>query len=390
MPKRVWFLIVGMFFNTIGSSFLWPLNSIYIHNHLGKTLTIAGIVLMLNSLAGVFGNLLGGYLFDRIGGFKTILFGVTANLTVLGMLTLWHDFTQYVVFLTFLGFTSGIIFPSMYALIGSTWPEGGRRAFNTLFLTNNVGVAIGPALAGIIADINFEYVFITNLATYSIFFLIVITTYRRFNTNDSAPRNIIAEGAGTHAKAPLYAILILSISLILCWLSYAQWSATISSYTQELGMSLSQYSVLWTINGLLIVAVQPIIRPLVRHWEDKLKNQLVFGLLLMSVSFIFVYYAGDFKMFVAAMVVLTLGEVFFTPVIPAIANTLAPPGRQGFYQGIVNSATTMGRMIGPLLGGFIVDLYGMQALAIILTVILVVAIIPCLIYDRPLKRTNLN
>ncbi|WP_332649485.1 MDR family MFS transporter [Lysinibacillus sp. 54212] len=386
MPKRVWFLIVGMFFNTVGSSFLWPLNSIYIHNHLGKTLTIAGIVLMLNSLAGVIGNLLGGFLFDRIGGYKTILFGVTANLSILGMLTIWHDFTQYIVFLTLLGFTSGIIFPSMYALIGSTWEEGGRRAFNTMFLTNNVGVAIGPALAGIIADINFEYVFVTNFATYSIFFGIVIATYKRFDRVGIAPKNVIAESAGIHAKTPMYAILILSISLVLCWLSYTQWSATISSYTQELGMSLSQYSVLWTINGLLIVAVQPIIRPLVLYWEDKLKNQLVLGLLLMSASFVLVYFAGDFKMFVAAMVVLTLGEVFFSPVIPAIANKLAPQGRQGFYQGIVNSATTLGRMIGPLLGGVVVDIYGMGVLALMLTVVLVVAIIPCLLYDRPLKR----
>lgn len=386
MPKHVWFLIIGMFFNTVGSSFLWPLNSIYIHNHLGKTLTIAGVVLMLNSLAGVFGNLLGGYLFDRIGGYKTILSGVTVNLLILGMLTLWHDFTQYIVFLTLLGFTSGIIFPSMYALIGSTWPEGGRKAFNTLFLTNNVGVAIGPALAGVIADISFEYVFVTNLATYSIFFMIVITTYKRFDIDGIAPKNVIAESTGVHAKTPLYAILILSIALILCWLSYTQWSATISSYTQELGMSLSQYSVLWTINGLLIVAVQPIIRPLVLYWEKKLKNQLVLGLLLMSASFVLVYFARDFKMFVAAMVILTLGEVFFTPVIPAIANTLAPKGRQGFYQGIVNSATTLGRMIGPLLGGFVVDMYGMGVLAIILTITLIIAIVPCLLYDRPLKR----
>lgn len=385
MPKQVWFLIIGMFFNTVGSSFLWPLNSIYIHNHLGKTLTIAGIVLMLNSLAGVFGNLVGGYSFDRIGGYKTILFGVTANLFILAMLTLWHDFTQYIVFLTLLGFTAGIIFPSMYALIGSTWPEGGRRAFNTLFLTNNVGVAIGPALAGMIADINFEYVFITNLAAYSIFFGIVITTYKRFDIDGIAPKNVIAERVGAHSKAPFYAILIVSISLVLCWVSYSQWSATISSYTQELGMSLSQYSILWTINGLLIVAFQPLIRPLVLYWEKKLKNQLILGLLLMSASFVLVYMAHDFKIFAAAMVILTLGEVFFTPVIPTIANKLAPKGRQGFYQGIVNSATTLGRMIGPLVGGIVVDLYGMGVLALILTVILIVAIVPCLLYDRPLK-----
>ena len=388
MPKSVWFLVVGMFVNTVGSSFLWPLNSIYIHDYLGKSLTMAGFVLMLNSLAGVFGNLLGGYLFDRLGGYKTIVFGVVCNLTTLALLTVWHDWPQYVILLTMVGFSGGIVFPAMYALIGSAWPEGGRKAFNTLFLANNVGVAIGPALAGVIADINFEYVFITNLATYAIFFFIAVFAFRRFKEEGIAPKNVIAEGAGPQSKAPLFAILILCISLVFCWMSYSQWSATISSYTQELGMSLSQYSVLWTINGLLIVAVQPFIQPIVRMWEHKLKHQLVLGLVLMSASFGIVAIAGDFKMFVAAMVVLTLGEVFFTPVIPMVANQLAPEGRQGFYQGIVNSATTIGRMIGPLVGGFMVDLYGMQVLAIFLVIILIVAIIPSLLYNQPLKRVK--
>ena len=70
MPKQVWFLIVGTFVNTVGNSFLWPLNSIYIHDYLGKSLTVAGIVLMLNSLAGVFGNLVGGWLFDKLEAIK--------------------------------------------------------------------------------------------------------------------------------------------------------------------------------------------------------------------------------------------------------------------------------------------------------------------------------
>lgn len=153
-------------------------------------------------------------------------------------------------------------------------------------------------------------------------------------------------------------------------------------------MSLSQYSLLWTINGLLIVGVQPFIRPIVRMWEDKLKHQLILGLVLMSASIGLVSIAGDFKMFAAAMVVLTLGEVFFTPVIPLVANKLAPEGKQGFYQGIVNSATTIGRMVGPLIGGVMVDVYGMQVLAIFLAIALIVAIIPCLLYDQPLKRVK--
>lgn len=388
MPKQVWLLIIGTFVNTVGNSFLWPLNSIYIHDYLGKTLTVAGFVLMLNSLAGVFGNILGGILFDKLGGYKTILIGVILNLCSITLLTIWHEWPQYIIFLTMLGFSGGIVFPALYAIAGSAWPEGGRKSFNAIFLANNVGVAIGPALAGIIADIQFEWVFISNLIAYIVFFFIVIFTFKRFDSAKVTTKKVSSEMNEPKAKAPLIALSILSVSLVLCWLSYSQWSATISSYTQTLGMSLSQYSLLWTLNGFMIVALQPIIKPLVTRWEKKVKYQLALGLALMSVSFFVVYFAGDFKMFAAAMVILTLGEVFFSPVIPMLANKMAPAGQQGFYQGLVNSATTVGRMIGPLFGGLMVDLYGMQVLMLILTVILIVAIIPCLLFDRGLKTKD--
>lgn len=387
MPKYLWFLIIGTFVNTIGSSFLWPLNSIYIHTILGKSLTIAGVVLMLNSLAAVFGNLLGGYLFDRWGGYKTILFGVSCNLLFLIGLVLWHDWPQYIILLIAVGFSGGIVFPAIYALAGSAWPEGGRRAFNAIFLANNVGVAIGPAIAGVIADVQFDYVFIANLTMYTVFFLIVILTFKRFDTKRPAKVKEVKQSVKDD-RAPLLALSILSVALILCWMAYSQWAATINTYTQGLGISLSEYSLLWTINGLLIVGVQPLIRPLVNYWEEKVKHQLVLGLVLMAISFAVVYFAQDFKMFAAAMVILTLGEVFFTPVIPMLVNRLAPEGREGFYQGLVNGATTIGRMIGPLLGGFMVDMYGMQMLMIVLVVLLVLAIIPCLLFDRHMKANE--
>lgn len=386
MPKQVWFLIIGTFVNTVGNSFLWPLNSIYIHDHLGKSLTTAGIVLMLNSLAGVFGNLVGGYLFDRLGGYKAILIGVVFNLISITLLTIWHDWPQYIVFLTMMGFSGGIVYPAIYAIAGSAWPEGGRRAFNSIFLANNVGVAIGPALAGVVADIKFDYVFSANLFFYAIFFVLVITTYKRFDMKGLTTKPFSGNETKRRNRGPIVAISILSISLIVCWLSYSQWSATISSYTQGLGMSLSEYSLLWTINGFMIVAIQPIIRPLVTRWENKIKHQLVLGLILMSLSYIVVYFAQDFKMFAAAMVILTFGEVFFTPVIPMIANKLAPHGQEGFYQGLVNSASTIGRMIGPVFGGLMVDLYGMQMLMLILSLLIVIAVIPCLVFDRTLRK----
>ena len=174
--------------------------------------------------------------------------------------------------------------------------------------------------------------------------------------------------------------------MMLVWVAYSQWSATISSYTQQLGLTLREYSLLWTINGLLIVLGQPLIAPLVRRWEGKNKRQLLFGISLVLVSFMVVGFAGNLKMFIIAMVILTFGEMFFWPVVPMIANQLAPKGRQGFYQGVVNSASTMGRMIGPLLGGILVEAYGFSLMVGVMVICLFIAIIPSLCYELPLKK----
>ena len=386
MPKSVWFLIVGMLVNTTGNSFLWPLNAIYMHDYLGKTLAVAGFVLMLNSAAGVVGNLIGGYLFDQMGGYKAIMLGIFLTVVTLVGLVKWHEWPHYVWFLILLGFCGGIVFPSMFALAGTAWPEGGRKAFNAIYLAQNLGVAVGPALAGIVADRGFDYVFKVNLWMYVLFFFIALLTFKRLETSGSATVNVMRERKPISDKAPFYALLIISLSSVLCWLAYSQWSATLSTYTQDNGLSLKQYSLLWTINGLLIVAAQPFIAPLVKRWEHHLKRQLVFGVSLIAISFGIVAFAGDFKMFATAMVILTFGEMFYTPVLPTIANQLAPKGRQGFYQGIINSAATTGRMIGPLFGGIMVDRFGMMALMSVLVVIVIIAIIPCLLYDSPLNR----
>lgn len=127
MPRALKILIIGMFINVTGASFLWPLNTIYIHNHLGKSLTVAGLVLMLNSGASVAGNLCGGFLFDKIGGFKSIMLGIGITLASLMGLVFFHEWPAYIVLLTIVGFGSGVVFPASYAMAGSVWPEGEGR-----------------------------------------------------------------------------------------------------------------------------------------------------------------------------------------------------------------------------------------------------------------------
>lgn len=386
MPKQVWLLIIGMLVNVVGSSFLWPLNTIYMNEYLGQSLSMAGFVLMLNAGAGVIGNLAGGVLFDKVGGYWSIFTGSILSLISLVGLVFWHGWPTYVWFLILLGFSSGIVFPAMFALVGTVWPEGGRKAFNAIYLAQNLGVATGPALAGLVASYNMEAIFSINLAMYVVFFLIAAIGYRGLDKMGKGAEKKEVVVTKNASKAPFYSLLLVSSAFFLCWVAYSQWSTNLSTHTQDMGLSLKQYSLLWTINGLMILLLQPIVSPLISRWHNRIKLQLGFGIVIMMFSFIIILFAENFTMFAASMIILTIGEVFVWPAVPTIASQLAPKGRVGFYQGIVNSASTLGKMMGPFIGGIVVDQSGIPALIFILCALFIIAIIPAVFYDKPMKK----
>lgn len=385
MPRALWLLIIGMAVNVTGSSFLWPLNTIYIHDHLGKSLSVAGIVLMLNAGATVIGNLYGGYLFDKIGGYRSILIGIVITVSALICLTFWHGWPSYVVFLTIIGFGSGIIFPSMYALAGSVWKEGGRKPFNAMYVSQNLGVAVGSALGGFVASYSFQLIFIANTFMFIIFLLIASIGYRGIESISITQTTALKEKPVKKNHTKLYALLILCTGYLLCWVGYVQWQTTIAAFTQEINISLRQYSLLWTINGALIVLGQPLVNFMIRGIKS-LKTQINIGIIIFIISFAVVADGKQFTAFLAGMIILTIGEMLVWPAVPTIANDLAPKGKEGFYQGIVNSTATGGRMVGPLLGGILVDVYGMKMLFFIIIGLLAISIFTTIFYDKKMKN----
>lgn len=388
MPRAFWLIFIGHLINTTGSSFLWPLNTIYLHEYLGKSLSVAGFVLMLNAGASVVGNLLGGYLFDKIGGFKAIISGAGITLIALVILTFSHGWPSYPILLVFIGLGSGIVNPSIYAMAGVAWKEGGRRAFNAMYVAANIGVAIGSAMGGFIASISFNLIFISNLTLYIVFFFIAYFYYRHISDEAvSATSAIKIHSPNNKDYSPnMRALLIVSIGYALCWVGYVQWQTTIATYTQDLKISLEQYSLLWTVNGALIVLAQPLLAVFVNKFAKTVKVQMVTGIFIFILSFGVVFLSSKFTGFLAAMIILTCGEMLVWPAIPTIADMLAPKGKQGFYQGIVNSAATGGRMIGPMLGGILVDQYGIHLLMIILVFFFIIAIGTSLFYDKGLQE----
>ncbi|EGQ4017169.1 MFS transporter [Staphylococcus pseudintermedius] len=389
MPKEIWWLVIGMAINITGASFLWPLNTIYMNEELDKSLSTAGLVLMVNSFGMIVGNLLGGTLFDKLGGYRTIMLGTIVSLCATILLNFFHGWPWYAIWLIMLGFGGGMIIPAIYAMAGAVWPQGGRQTFNAIYLAQNIGVALGAALGGFVAELSFNYIFMANLAMYVIFFFIALFQFNMDYQATVKHQETLENVAHIQNKKHFTALILLCVMFALCWIAYVQWQTTIASFTQSIGISMSQYSLLWTANGVLILVGQPLILPIIHLIKGQLKKQLYIGLVVFILSFFVTSFATSFSIFVVGMVIMTFAEMFVWPAVPTIANNLAPKGREGVYQGIVNSASTVGKAFGPLVGGILVDVFNMQIMFLSMIGLLVIAMAFLTIYDRKVDPKTL-
>ncbi|MFC4766716.1 MDR family MFS transporter [Effusibacillus consociatus] len=365
VPPAIWILFAGGLLNSIGNAFLWPLNSLYIHGVLGKSLTTAGIVLMFMNGAGMLGNLIGGALFDRIGGKRVILLGLLGAAGSVTALGFTKYFPFYVALIVLLGFMQNMVWPSFHALIGELWPSGGRRAFNMFYVVNNLGVAIGTALGGFLAEISFLLVFLLNGFSYLLytgFFLYGMkrTGPRDASVTENTPSSVDRSPPAAFQSLPSITIpvIFLAAGILIAWTAYSQWVGPLAVYTLQAGYPLSSYSFLWTLNGILIVAGQPLLAVFLNRFLRKLTSQLLIGALLYVATFVLIALYPNYTGFLLGMAIMTIGEMILLPGVPAAMTLLAPKERMGFYQGIAASAGTAGRMLGPVLGGIVYDLWG--------------------------------
>ena len=92
--------------------------------------------------------------------------------------------------------------------------------------------------------------------------------------------------------------------------------------------------------------------------------------------------------FVAGMVVLTLGEILVFPTIPAIINQLSPNDVKGHFQGILNALISLGKAIGPVFGGIMIEHTSYQLLFdLCLVSLIVIVVVTALMISKMSDKT---
>ena len=385
-PKAIWILVLGMAIQSTGMSFFWPFTTIYVHTVMHRSLAAAGIILALQSGATMLGATIGGHLFDRMGGVRTIAIGIVGAATCLVGLFIVISFWPYALLVALFGLFTGFISPSMYAFSVSVWPNGGRQAINAIYVAQNLGVSIGSLTAGLVAAAGgLRSTFLVDAALLLAFLLMVMTGFRgpAFRAAHRPIRSKQANKVRSFPKAALWGPMILLLGLVLDQAAYSQWSTTTASYIHQEGFSLPLYSLLWTVNGGVILFGQPLVAWVARRLEH-VKTHLLLGNIFFLASYVVLIFTHRYAGYVGAMVVTTLGEMLVWPGVPTRTYQITPHEQVGLYQGLVSGAGSAGRMIGPLVGGILYAQISRPALYMIMAILYVVSAVFFYLHDRHL------
>ncbi len=360
-------LFLGSLITNTGISFIWPLTTIYMHEYLHESLTVSGIVLFINSLATMVGNYFGGRLFDRWRPYPTMLVGITINVVATLSLIFWHGWPAYPLLLVLLGLGNGVVATGVNAYATLATSRKPSYIFNVLYFTANLGLVIGTLIVGFVLPLGITYIFILACALFTLFLIVV---WRYFNVDKPVRPQTAASGSGRPAKRPN--VIWLLVMLFVTWVAYEQWQSNISAFMLSLSLTVRNYSLLWTLNAVLIVCFQPVLTVFDDWLNRHIRARLTTGFSLFAVSFGILLVAHQYWQFMMAMAVLTVGEVLALPAVSTYVDLFSPTNARGRYQAVVQMLASAGRAVGPLMGALLIDATSYHVLFVALIGVLLI------------------
>lgn len=380
--KLKW-LLLGSLLTSTGTSFMWPLTTVYMHDYLHQSLSLAGIVLLLESLVMIGGSYIGGYIFDHLQIHFWLQLAISLSVISLLLLIFLNGWPAYPILLIINALGGAIANTIVNSLATLIVEKDSRYVFNMLYFMANIGVVLGTMLVGIVVKYNIRLIFVITFIMFVFFWLIAKFYYQvpaRAKSSSTSAGDSTKQLTVKTSRRHFWLIMGLLLAYLAIQLGYSQWQSNLSIYMQGLGISLTKYSYLWTLNGILIVILQPILNFFENHYHIDQFYKVLLGFILFILAFISLIFAKDYLHFIFSMIWVTLGEVITFPTISALAAQLSSTAEKGKYQGSVSIAASLGHAFGPLLGGIIIEqtsyecLFSVMAILVIATTVICTAI----------------
>lgn len=367
-PREVKVFLVASLVNSAGGSLMWPLITMFVFRQLGRSVTDAGLVILVMSLGGIAGQLLGGALYHRVGVKRLIVGGLGMN--ALSLLALPYVSGHWYIFMFFMGlvgFFNAMSMPAIQAFIGFRFADRRGELFNVIYVANNIGVAIGTALSGFLASISYDMSFIMNGMTSAVFALFFWRYLSKVESDSGGLQ--VEKRTNTTEKVQTWQLLghyrlylFMGIGSFFLWLSNCIWNNGVAPFTMMKGMPEWNYSILWTLNGVLIFVGQPFILWLKRTFAGSPESQMTASGIFYLLGYITILSFHTYPSLVLAMVLTTFGEMLISPAIPSFISDKTGKSAP-FYLGVVGGMGAAGKVVGPYAMGLLFDWNGLVPVA---------------------------
>jgi MFS family permease len=361
----VWLITITGFLNSAAFSISLPFISLYLHENRHVSMTVVGLIILLGGALSAVVQLYAGALADRLGRRPLLVASVIASgalYAVMGVLIgitspIWLIVGVY----TLVRCALMMQRPAIQAMVVDLCPrERLVEANGILRIGQNLGWAFGPALGGfLLVSIPYSWLFgVAALISTAMIFFVFSSIKETCQLTDEK-----ITLSGVFAAARNRPFLMFVMFCILLFLSMGQMSSTLSVFAVDrVGFSLAQYGSLLTLNGLIVVAFQYPVARLVSKFRHS--TSLVVGSCFYALGWFVMGLVGSYALALAAMTLLSIGEIIVAPTSLAVVGEYAPPGKRGRYQGFYGISETLGVSVGPFMGGVLLDAFTSSGLAI--------------------------
>lgn len=365
-PSQFWLLMTASFIDMMGGSLIFPFFSLFFTQKFNVSLAQVGGVLAVWATAGLVGRTLGGALTDRVGRKRMVIFGLVFSALSSLILAFVDDFRLVFLAAGVAGIFSSMGGPAYHAMIADLLPgEKITDGYGISRVVGNVAFAIGPAIGGLLADINFVLLFVLD-AVSSVITALFVARYLSESRTEAAAQETehqsLLEVLGGYARVLTDTTLLAMIVLgALVGLVYWQWYFSVPVFMRDVhGMPAQYYGWMMSMAGVIVIVFQLAItrklRGVGQHWV------MAAGSVLFGIGFGMFGFISAYAMFLLASTVITFGEMVLFPTQQAIVARLAPEALRGRYIAAAGLAFALPNIFGPYLGGLALESVGPQSM----------------------------
>ena len=360
LPADVWRLSAGLLINRAGTMVM-PFLSLYLVRDLGYETAAASVVLLAFGLGSVVGSYLGGDLSVRLGTLRVQV----ASLVLAGICFMVVIQLQAVVLMVVAIFVAGAINDAyrpacMAAIAEASSAEVRTRAMGLMRLAANSGIAIGPAVGGLLAEIDYRLIFIGEAATCWIAALWLWRTLggREIRVAEARVESAAVAGPTPWKDGPLLALM--GLTFLAALVLYQAFYSLPLFLTSDYGLSERQVGLTFALNGGLIMVFEMV---LIKWLERRDPAQVVgCGMFLMCAGFGLLPFGQGMGYAAFAVTIWTVGEMLALPFSNVLVAHRAAPGRTAQAMGMYSAIFSAAMVLAPAIGLPVLDRFGGDAL----------------------------